>query len=389
MANGLNNSNLKSSNRGLMLQLIAAGKQPSRIELARQSNLTKMAVSKIVTNLIDDGLVEETGIEETNNVGRNPIGLGISSRAPKIVGLLIDRKYCMAILCDLRMKILLLERLDLDESCNSTSLQKTIYTLLGKIFRSPQADTVLGIGVGTPGPVDINNGIILNPPNFYGITNFPVGSILRRKYDLPVLVDNQCNTAAVVERFFGVGKYFLDFVYVGITTGIGSGIITNGQLLQNFNGLSSEIGHLSINYDGPVCTCGNRGCLEAYIGTPVLSKTIEELTGERLSFRELCERDGTSPYTELFEDMIEKLGSALTSCINLLNPQAVVLGHESYWLSDMRTNQLEQLLNARKISQTYRHIEVIKPFFAEQTTVLGCASSIAALVFSGQLLSGK
>lgn len=386
MANGLNNSTLKSSNRGLILQLIATEKHPSRIELSKKSNLTKMAVSKIVNTLIENNLVEETGITETSGVGRHPIGLNIASHAPKIIGLLIDRKYCIAVLCDLKMNIIVQEQINLDSSYNNHSLQTAVYFVIDKILQNPSANHLLGIGVGTVGPVDINHGIILNPVNFYGISNFSVTEILQQRYALPVIVDNQCNTAAILERYFGIGKYFSDFIYVGITSGIGSGIVTNGQILHNISGLSSEIGHMSIEYDGPLCTCGNRGCLETYIGTQVMSMKIKNITGEDLTFQEICVRDTISPYTELIDDMIEKLSIALINCVNFLNPQAIILGHESYWLSNERINQLEQLLNERKISHTHHYIKVIKPLFAEKTTVLGCAASIAALAFKGQLL---
>ena len=384
---GINNNNLKQQNRGMILKLIATGECSSRIEIAKCSGLTKMSVTNIVSEFMELGIVEEQDVEPTGGQGRNPICITISQKAPKLIGLFIHRDSCTAVLCDLRLQIQKKAVVKITEE-NSGRLLEKMYEVIDAVM--PAEDKVVGIGVGAVGPVDIRRGMILNPPNFFGIRDFEVTAPLYERYRLPVYLDSQYNCAALAEKYFGIGKRYHDFVFLGITNGIGSGIICDDRIFRNSHGLTSEIGHISIDWKGERCSCGNRGCLEMYAGARVIEKVLCECTGERKSFREFCwKADELGERGDaIFRKMMDSIACALTSLVNLMNPQAVIVGHEGFWLPDVWLKYLEKEINKMQLSRDYRSIVIRKSSFEEEAHLRGCVCTVLNKVFEGEITVG-
>ena len=381
---GINNHNLKEGNRGLLLKLIATGICSSRAELARHSGLSKMAVSNIITEFIGQDIIAEKEPEQVSGQGRNPITLCISQRAPKIIGVALHRDECVVVLADLNLNILKRLSMPVNEEV-SAHLLAAVCTLIDQAI--PAEERILGIGVGSVGPVDIKRGMILNPPNFYGIRNLAVTAYLYERYQLPVYLDSQYNCAALAEKYYGFGRDYHDFIFVGIMNGIGSGIISDERIFRNSNGLTSEIGHVSINCGGNKCSCGNTGCLETYAGTRVVTEKLRQITGDDKSFREFCvTAEGTEEgkVDAVFREMAEHLACALISTVNLLNAQTVIIGHEGYFIPNKYLVYLEEIINRQKLSGDYRHVKVIKSFFQEEAHLRGCVCGILNRVFEGK-----
>ena len=231
---GINNSDLKQRNRGLLLQLITTGECSTRISLARSSRLTKMSVTNIIDEFIQMKLVVEGEREKQEIQGRNPVLLDISPSAPKVIGILINREYCAAVLCDLRLNVLCTKRIEMDSGDREWFLDNLCGLIDSMLAWEPN---VLGIGVASIGPLDVAMGVLLNPPRFYGIKNVPLVAELKERYGIPVFMDHQYNSAARAEKLFGCGKNFSSFIFVGITNGIGAGIYLDGRILQSQAGL--------------------------------------------------------------------------------------------------------------------------------------------------------
>jgi glucokinase len=130
---------------------------------------------------------------------------------------------------------------------------------------------IRGVGVGSPGMVD-DRGVVKGPPNFADFDGIPLQAELERVFSLPVRVENDANAAAIAESRFGAGKPFPDFLFVIWGTGVGGGIISHGRIFRGPTGGAGEIGHICIDYNGPPCNCGSRGCVEAYVGQRYLSQ---------------------------------------------------------------------------------------------------------------------
>ena len=380
---GINYRDIKTQNRALIFKLISTGKCSSRVELAKESGLTKMSVSNIVSDFIDMGIVMESHTGTSHGVGRCPIILDIAEDGPKVVGLHIGREYCSVALCDLKLNNYktIYKKLEI---YTKEGLIDLITKLVDDILENEE--NVLAIGVGSIGPLDLERGIILNPPNFYGITNIHIVDILKSRYDIPVFMESEYNNAALAEKYYGDGKDIDDFIFLGITNGIGSGVILNGSLMKNSSLLSSELGHVSIDFNGNYCDCGNRGCIETYASATVIHNRLKLETGLDISFKEFCERAEDSKIDRILLEMMEYLSYGLISSINMFNPQVIMLGDRGVSLPDKYLQYLEMKINHYKLSKSYNYVKIVKPKFGEMAELAGSAVCVLEQIFKGNLL---
>ena len=383
---GLNNTTLRKQNRGLVLKLIATDECASRIELSQKTGLSKMAATHIIGEFLEEGIIEEKESLLVKGKGRNPIRLCLSEHAPKMIGVHIFRDECSVVLCDLQLHVKMRRKFAITEE-NHESIWERLYESIDAVLQNAKGERIYGIGIGSLGPVDIKTGKILNPPNFYGKKDIEIVSMLKERYSLPVFFDSQYNCAALAEKYYGNGRDAEDFLFVGISNGIGSGVVSGGEINRDFCGFTSELGHVSIDWNGRRCTCGRKGCLEAYAGSRVITKRMAELTGRHLEFQELCRlAEEDSLAHSIFEDMVDKLACGITNAVNLYNPQKVLIGHEGFWLPKRYLLKLQEQINKRKLLGDYHEVKVEKPAFRENSHVIGCACSLLERIFEGEVL---
>lgn len=187
---------------------------------------------------------------------------------------------------------------------------------------------VAGVGAGCPGPLDYRQGVILYAPNLPGWREVRVKEFLQQALGLPVYVENDGNAATLGEYYFGAGRGVHHLLYLGLGTGIGSGVIIDGRLLQSGVPGGVEAGHTLVVADGRPCGCGRRGCLEAYFSGRALETQYREITGEAMSAAVICAAagQGQQPARSLLERAGRYLGLGIGSLLNLLAPQRVVIG---------------------------------------------------------------
>lgn len=383
MVKGGNKEIFKRMNRGLLLKLLATRQCTSRIELSRTMELSKMAISNMVGELMKRGLIIESKVEQNDELGRSPIGLKIAPDAPKIVGILIFRDRCEAVLCDMALKVYKRESLTMEFATNET-LMDMVYELVDTVIAG--CSNIVGIGVASIGPLDAARGMILQPKFFFSIKNVPIVEKLNAKYNLPVFLENDNQCGALAEKLYGIGKDYSDIVLLGVAQGIGCGIIVNNKLYGNRLRLVPEFGHISIDYNGNDCVCGNKGCIETYVGTPILLAKLREATGKHYSFKNFCEMDNDSVVFDILADAIDKLSVALVNTINLLNSELVILAYDSAYLSDKLIKLLEDKINQHKFSGKTLHVSVKRPYFMQDSQLMGAACIINKRIFDGELL---
>ncbi len=217
----------------------------------------------------------------------------------------------------------------------------------------------LGIGAGIPGAVNTQKGVVPRSPNLPGWANIPIRQILTKAVGLPVFVANDANAAALGESFFGAGKNVKDLIYITVSTGVGGGIIVNGQLYEGAGFVAGEVGHISIVPEGRKCACGQRGCLEAYAsGTAIGNYVRERMTKKNTMIWEflprnkkfnarqvgLAAREGDKLCIESYRVAGYYLGIGISVLLNVLNPGKIVIGggvlksaHEIFWRSMLRS----------------------------------------------------
>ena len=375
---------VKKTNRGNILRLLSTKQANTRIDLAKVSQLTKMSVSNIIDEFIVKGIVEEGEIKEQNARGKNPVSLKFSTQAPKIIGVLVNRESCSAVLCDMYLNVLHRQIIYFAKKHENREqeLLSHIDALVEEMIA--QESNILGIGVASIGPLDVKQGLILQPPRFYGIGNIALVRLLEGKYHLPVYLDHQYNSAARAEKFFGMAGAYSSFVFVGISDGIGAGIYLEDKLLRS-NGFGSELGHMSIGWQESKSEGGLPGCIEDFASAQAITKEVEKVTGERLTFAQCMEQSVASELIDrIILDAVEKLAICLTGIVNLLNPELILLGHEGVLLPEVYVRFMETYMNQHKLSGDYTKISIQKSHFGTKAQLIGSACNVLEGVFHGE-----
>lgn len=268
MSNAKNAVFTKEYNRLLILRNLR--QQPaSRAELARLTGLTRAAISIITEELIDDGFIKESSQSVDHSRGRTPVLLKLHPDGAYAVGVCLTRQECRVGLCDFRGRLLGSRTLDLPKQPEELAglLARAVDALVEET--GAPREKLLGVGVAAPGPVDAEGGVILNPPGFDAYHGFAICDSLCRRLGMPVLLENDANAAALHNYMDGQFPGKENFLLLLVDSGVGSGAIVDGKLLRR-----CELGHTSIDYRGPKCACGNRGCLEVFASTPRILKTF-------------------------------------------------------------------------------------------------------------------
>lgn len=352
---GKNAQNLKLENRGVLFRYLATHRQTSRTELTQISGLNKMTVSNIISEFITKRyVVEDSGFASRNN----PISLHLSPDAPKVIGLLIHRNRVAAALCNFNLDMLALET----EYISGYTLKSLLEAAQRVTDRMMRFGNILGIGIGSIGPVDIHEGVILNPPNFCGIHDVNIVKHFKSLYHLPVFLEYHYNCEALAELYYGNGSKYHDYLFLGVNEGLGLGVVVNNQLLSSFTGYESEFGYLCVNFDDMTARSGvPSGFLGAYV-------SLDNADEQEI------------------QSGVSTLSFALAGLCNILNPQAIIVGDTEHVLSDANLIAMEQQINERLVARNYRHVDVCKSYRTDNFETSSCAISVIHRAFSGQLL---
>jgi predicted NBD/HSP70 family sugar kinase len=380
---GSNHQTVKQLNRGLVLKLISTGICQTRVALARQTRMSKMTITNIIAELVENGYLEESYPPLMPGKRRNVIEIDISPHAPKILGVYVSRSKCAVVLMNLKMQRLkyLVETLSNE---TADTLTQRIVRLLREIM--PVNERVIGIGVSIIGQYDAKSGYVLCPVDFFGIKDYGIKHILADTFNLPVFTDNDMNCAAILEKLYGHGKNLSDFIYVGWTDGVGAGIISNGTLFSAGSGFVGEIGHMSVNFNGEPCSCGNFGCLELYTSVNVVLRHIKEKTGREMDFLTMIGNHDDPVVDFELKQVCRYYAIALISVVNLLDPQMIIFGHKAVHLPEKYLRYIQEEINSRFISRAYKSVPVKISAFSDLTPVYGSACCIANQLFEGKYL---
>ena len=391
---GSNIQNVKLQNRILVLKYIAASDGITRLDLSRLTGLSKMTVGNIVAELLCTGLVkEDSTVQETGSSGRKPQLFRLSDRSVCICGMLIKRKFCQIILTDLGGHIFF------QKDCPYVTLRSNqhLVDMMKTLYQSCAAFTsrrIIAIGVACVGPLDSSTGYILKPPFFSGIENLPIVEEIQAFSGLPTFLVNDATAGALSEKMFGLGASIDNFAYLHIMNGIGMGMVLNNTLYDGDSGQSGEIGHTSINFNGPVCSCGNRGCLDIYASMDAMRSRIRDLapfyTGSPLTtysspdWAQIVtagnERDPLA--LVVLEEFCAYIAYSLTNTINLLNLSTIIVGYDSNDDGLIVEELIEHKLNTLAISSNYHPVKVLHSSFGGNAPLIGSAALVANRVFS-------
>jgi glucokinase len=258
---------------------------------------------------------------------------------------------------------------------------------------SAARDSVRGIGICAPGPLDPYSGVVINPPNLKCWRNFPLAAEIARRYDLAVKVDNDGNAAALAEVLWGAGRGYKMVFYACIGTGIGTGIIFDGRIYHGRTGAAAEGGHVSIDYHGPVCGCGKRGCIEALAsGTAISRRAREKLAAEPARGSALREFAGgkvetvtgemvgrahaasDALATEILLETAELLAVWLGNTVDLLDPDLIILGGGAAALLRPFFPEIRARMARHCVNSRYMEVPLVPAFYGADSGIAGGAA---------------
>ena len=252
-----------------------------------------------------------------------------------------------------------------------------------------EAKDIQGIGFDFPGQVDCKTGVVKNAPNIPGWVNVPIAQMIEEEFNIPTRIDNDVRCAALGELKFGAGRGCENFVCITVGTGIGSGLVINGKVVRGAANAAGEIGHIKLQMeDGPLCGCGDSGCLEAFASGPSIVAMAQEYLkgGKSAKFRELAGDGEITPYIvakaaeagdpvakRIFEKMGYYIGMGLTSVINLLNPEKIIIGGGVAECGELLLDPIRRTFNDRAMKVQREAVEIVPAELGNSAGVIGAS----------------
>lgn len=320
---------IRKINRSNIIGLIRKRGSLSRSEISRISGLSLPSVSRIIDSLIQEGILKEIGKGESLR-GKKPLLIDLNSDHQYVFGVEISRKG-QIILCNLTGTVLKREQYFPDPSQGPLSIASQLSEKISQLchLHNLLPNKIAGVGIGTPGFL-FKAGPLINQSPFFGWNSINAFQVFENSFSYPVLVENVAKASAIAEKIYGYGKQFNDFFYVFTDWGIGGGFVTGGSLYQGFNGNAGEFGHTIIQQNGVPCYCGNLGCLEQYASTDAIVREAKIINKNFTDFDSVMNayQLGNATITSLLKKSGEILGKGIANIINLLNPEAIIIGGE-------------------------------------------------------------
>ena len=373
--------------RMAVLALLGREGPASRATIARELDMSPATVSQVTRRLIRQGVVEPLYFAPSEG-GRPGQLIGLRGDAGHAIGVKLAADHIVLVEVRLDGQVLATRAEDFD-ALAPDAIDKLFASL--ETFRRAGDARLLGVGVCVPGVVsrpdigDVDADVL-------GWKGMPLGSHLRRRMGVPVLIENDVKALAVAEHLFGNGRGRRNFVVLTIGRGVGFACVTNGVLQRGANGGAGEVAHVVISSNGPPCACGQRGCLESFIGADGLvaaARTAGVLkTGQRFEQLTILAGQGDSRAREVFARAGQRLAQAIAPAIAALNPELVLVSGEGtaswqYWDSAFRNGL------AKRLPEWMRDLPVEVDRWDESSWARGAAAIVLATPFDRNAVAGQ
>ncbi|AGF27627.1 MULTISPECIES: xylose repressor [Bacillus amyloliquefaciens group] len=364
---------VKKVNQKLLLNEILKNSPISRAKLSEMTGLNKSTVSSQVNTLMKENLVFEIGQGQSSG-GRRPVMLVFNKKAGYSVGIDVGVDYVNGILTDLEGTIVLDQHHHLE--CSSPEITKDIliemiHHFIANMPQSPYG--LIGIGICVPGLIDKNQKIVFAPNSNW--RDIDLKSFVQKKFNVPVFIENEANAGAYGEKVFGAAKNHDNMIYASIGTGIGIGVIINNDLYRGVSGFSGEMGHMTIDFNGPKCSCGNRGCWELYASEKALLTSLQTKE-KKVSTQDIIDLAHLNDIETLhaLQNFGFYLGIGLTNILNTFNPQAIILRNSIIESHPMVLHSIKSEVSSRVYSQLDNSYELLPSFLGKNAPALGMSS---------------
>ncbi len=379
-----NGSQMRLLNRMMILSLVRRG-PVARSELAVETGLTRAGISVIVGGLIEEGLLVETGFRGSAG-GRKPVLLELRPDYGFALGLTISRAGAEVGVVNLKGELLWQTPLGALPLSRSAALLKIKQVLRRTLASRRLANhRFLGLGISTPGPVDVMAGAILNPPNFELWHGVRLCDELADVAGRSVFLANNSQALTMAEKAYGKGRDGGSFVLLVVENGIGAGIVRGEEVFSGWRGFGNEVGHTSIDYQGPECECGLRGCVELYASVPNVLRALRRSRPQIATWNDFIDsaHAGDAVCRRVLEEQARALAAALANVINMLELEAIVLTGDILYRGELLRQAIERQVNLTAMNRRLRHIPVHLSSLDKHSAVMAAAGIAIEKFFSG------
>lgn len=377
---------LNGRGREAVLAAIRRREQTTRTELAAACGLSKAQVSDIVAALLSDGIVREVGTKQEGR-GRSRIVLELNATAHLVLGAQLDDERCVAILADLQARPQVVETVGITGG-RPEDFVAALTTAVERL-RAQTATPILGLGVGTPGSLDLAGRIIrLSVP--HGWRDIPIADLIEARIALPIRVANRAKVAVLGEHWHGRAQGIQDVSYVFVGNGIIAGLLIDGKLYFGAGG-AGELGHVTVVPDGPVCGCGNRGCLHMFASGAAIVRLAHAHAWERgetllrtlpagglvaLTLDDVLNaaRQGDAVALEAIATAGVYLGIAIANLINLVHPRMVVIGGPVGRLGEPVVAVIRREVQRRALANILTDLQIVPTALGDEAGAIGAAA---------------
>lgn len=387
---------IKQTNAGVVYRLIDQLGPVSRIDLSRLAQLAPASITKIVREMIEAHLVQETEIQEPGSRGRPAVGLMVETEAWHYLSVRINRGEINLALRDLSSKLVVEEQLALAQQ-DSHPLLERIITHIDQFFirHQQKLERLTAIAITLPGIIDTENGIVHRMP-FYDVQEMPLGPALENRTGVPVFIQHDISAWTMAESLFGASRGARDVIQVVIDHNVGAGVVTDGRLLHAGSSSLVEIGHTQVDPYGKRCYCGNHGCLETIASIDSVLELAQQrmnqsmgsmLHGQPLNVDTLCEAalKGDLLARDIIVGVGTNVGRILAIMVNLFNPQKILIGSPLNRASDILFPAIADCIRQQALPAYSRNTVVESTQFTNQGTMAG-AALVKDAMYTGSLL---
>lgn len=375
-------------NREFVFRVLRAHPVISRTGLGRETGLSKATISQIVEQFSHDGLIEVMG-QARSAKGRRPTILRLNPQSRFVIGVELGAVDCRAVLTDLHATPLRAQSLPVRSSAPEDVLDAAV-TLVQELRAGLPGEKLLGIGIGSMGMVDSQRGVVRRAGDV-GWRDVAVGPVVAARCALPTLLVNRGKAAAVGEAWSGAARGVDSSVCLYVSTGISAGIVIGRELYRGRSMSEGEIGHTTVLPDGPLCVCGNRGCLRTVAAAPAILAHVRECQRAHLltSHDALLDDDpdsltleavgaaaaaGNPAVLEALDGVAKYLGIAVANLVDILDPQMIVLGGPAILALPMLVPRIDAVVRRRAVWVSAPSVQVLASQLGKDAVAIGAAA---------------
>ncbi|MFP8962421.1 ROK family protein [Streptomyces nanhaiensis] len=383
-------SSLHRANLERVVRAVRIAGSLTQAEIARTTGLSAATVSNIVRELKDNGTVEVT---PTSAGGRRARSVSLSGDAGIVVGVDFGHSHLRVAVGNLAHQVLAEESEPIDVDASASQGFDRAERLVERLIEVTGfcREKVIGLGLGVPGPIDVETGVLGSSTILPGWAGTNPREELASRLGVEVHVDNDANLGALGELVWGSGRGARDLAYIKVASGVGAGLVIDGQIYRGPGGTAGEIGHITLDESGPVCRCGNRGCLETFTAARYVLPLLHSSHGPDLTMPEMVRlaRSGDLGCRRVVADIGRHVGSGVANLCNLLNPSRVVLGGDLAEAGELVLGPIRDSVSRYAIPSAARQLTVVPGALGGRAEVLGALALVLSEMGDSTLLDGS